>query len=98
MSIQTICLIQKLHNFSYPKFNLSYIGMVSGVWGTVDVIPLYIRAGLAPPPRCRHLPYIYLYIFLRLYSTLIFFTRTLLLIYNLLTLHNNSVLYIYTYI
>ena len=54
--------------------------MVSAVWGTVDVIPLYIRAGLAPP-TLPPIPYIYVYIFLRSYIyPYIFYTRTLLYI------------------
>ena len=41
--------------------------MVSAVWGTVDVIPLYIRAGLAPP-TLPPFTYVYTYIF---FNTLI---------------------------
>jgi len=59
MSIQ-VCL-------SYAKITLSYIGMVSAVWGIVDVIPLYIRAGLAPP-TLPPFTYVYTYIF---FNTLI---------------------------
>jgi len=53
--------------FVICKINLSYIGMVSGVWGIVDVRPPSLSRGVYPPYA-----YFYMYFYIGIYFILLY--------------------------